>query len=70
LFDAEAFVIIFYYAITIFWNFWQVVFNLFMFHPSTGEVITAKLISSDVDGTHCIYSIFSLFLDCNYLLLI
>jgi len=39
-----------------------------MFRPFTGEVITAKLISSDADGIRCMYSIFSLFLDCKYLL--
>lgn len=67
---AEGCVIVIDYAVTVFWNFWQVVFNLIMFRPIMGEIITAKLHSSDADGLRCMYSIFSWFLDCNYLLIV
>jgi DNA-directed RNA polymerase subunit E'/Rpb7 len=65
---AEGSMIAFDYAITVFWNFWQVVFNLIMFRPFPGEIISAKVISLDADGLRCMYSIISWFLDCNYLL--
>jgi len=52
---AEGSVIAFDYAITVFWNFWQVVFNLIIFRPFPGEIISAKVYSLDADGLRCMY---------------